>query len=152
MGIQSHSKQSKKAFIFSVSQEKLDTRVNVDNYLVAKDLLELRGLQYKELTGCYKGQKELSLLVHEEALKAVEHLVNKYNQECYLELDSIGAHGLRRATLVYRSPAKRKFIGYFRSRNKCVAERHDSYTIDKSTGLFYIVEKDYTEASQFNKQ
>jgi hypothetical protein len=58
-------------------------------------------------------------------------------------------HGLRYAYLDYLDGEEPQFIGYFRSRSiSYVNKLNCDYTFDLSTGRHYVVENDYTTASQ----
>lgn len=149
MSIQSHSKESNGLILFSVMKQYSGD--NYTNHEACILQLEQHNVDYKEVTGVYKGVREVSFLVDVTHLDIVVDIVKEHNQESILLLDKIGAHGLRKAMLYYPDSDDYDNIGWYRSRSAGLATKHDSYTYDASTDTYYVVETDYTKAGQIEQ-
>lgn len=123
----------KPIIIFSVFRSDAQEFHNEDCHQVIKNVFDDRGINYKELIGFYKGNKEKSLLVFAEHEEKIKELCKQFKQECYLYADSD-----RDAFLVY--PNKTEKIGRLKSTTKEVAEKHDNYTYDPNYQMYWITE------------
>ena len=92
----------------------------------------------KEVAGHYKGQSERSILVvptidAQEARDAICDLLEAYNQECGLYLDSN-----RGAYFIYPDGTE-EYQGQWQEVSYHVAQQQDGYTRDPATNKFYII-------------
>ena len=145
-----HSLPSDKLIIFSVYRQGWSSWNNKLNYKAVKGYLDALNIWYKEVKGCYNGIKELSFVIKAKHRKLAEVNAILFGQKTILLLSDNKAHGLRKAALYYLFTKTRIDIGYFRSRIKKEALKHDNYTYDPSTDTYYIVEEDYIKASQIS--
>ena len=154
MSLSSHSKVSNELIIFSVCQKDINIVENLANHLHILHTLEKKNIYCKSIEGVYKGNKELSIMVeikkeYNDIKLHIPFICKLYNQESYLHLGEVQAHGLRKAILCYlinKDNELEEYIGYFRSRPKEIAQKEDNYTFDPSTGNYFIVEQDYNQA------
>lgn len=140
MSVSAHSESNKKYVIFSVYQ---GCRLDVTNHACILDVLDNMGINYKELLGQYKGDKEQSVLIAMDDYPALRKILrDTFNQECTLLLENY-KHGLYKATFDYlqRPPesAHQEFAGYLRSVPEHIAMLHESWTYDEKQKTYFIV-------------
>jgi hypothetical protein len=148
MPIQSHSKDSKGLIIFSVMKPYSGDSYMNHEACIAQ--LNKNNIKYKEVTGVYKGIREVSFIIDVKHLDIAVEIAKEYDQESILILEKIGAHGMRKAALYYPDSGDCDQIGWFRSRPGEIATKQDSYTYDAVHDKYFVVEADYTQASQIN--
>ena len=149
MSIQSHSKPSSKLVIFSVynycyRSERMNNLLHEDvlMYLIAK------GIECIEVNGSYLGITEKSIVVDQVYIDRIKAIAESSNQDSILLLDEIGAHGTRKAHLQYMDSRPTETIGWLRESTREAAMAMQDYSYNPKTGKYYIVESDYTKASQ----
>lgn len=116
-------------------------------YLIASDNtdalendLKQYGLNYKKIIGKYTGLAGVEVTEHGFAVVTdkeilMESLGFKHQQESILKLD---AH--RNAELLFND-GRTKYIGVFKSTSEADALSSSAYTLDPSTGVYYICER-----------
>ena len=152
MSIQAHSRDSNELIIFSVYQDNKGYETNISNHKHIIGELKYKGVAFKEVIGVYNGKSEVSIMAeikrgYEDINLYVPLICILYNQESFLRLGRIQAHGLRKAELVYQGGGVNG-IGYFRSVAKSKAIVTDAYTYDIETDTYYMCVTDYTQASK----
>lgn len=132
--------------IFSAYQDDLSNGRNLKNHEQLLDDLHWQGIPHKVLVGCWKGRKELSVMVPEYEEGFVNRYGNIYKQEAYRTLDNErGAH------ITDFKTRKKNFVGFFIGVPKAVALKEDGWTLaadhifgtnvdgDESTHRYYII-------------
>lgn len=126
----------------------LDRQIDEQEYIIfASDAdsintvsaLTLLGVNYKPLKGRYKGVDEDSYIVNKRDHYSIDALIK--NQESILELSKLDKTGNRMATLVYKDGRKEP-IGYVVDVPKEEAEAMDAYTLDPSTGTYFVAKQE----------
>lgn len=116
--------------IFSVFQAGLG-EVNEMNHRMVLDRLDMMGIGYTILDGCYMGTYERSVMLmgfdHEDLVKSI---VKAYNQECYLR-----SYGDRVTELVYSNRIEK--IGVLVPVNS--VEGLDSWTYHRELKQYFTV-------------
>jgi hypothetical protein len=108
---------------------------NVDK-ATETNLLTSLGLQYKSVIGRYKGIDENSYMVlieDKDDRHRLEVYLKKYSQESYLYVNED-----RRSPLVFLDDKSTIELGRFSMVSPAEALLHDAFTLDVSTGLYYI--------------
>jgi len=124
--VRSQSKGGKYV-IFCVGQE--DERVNE-----FRDFAKSTRLVCKELRGSYKGKQEVSFITPEDVYRKIDHWT--VEEESVLILHEAMHDGARPAMLEYGGRAVP--AGMFRQCGQKEAESNDSWTLDPTTGCYYI--------------
>ncbi len=106
-----------------------------NSYVLEHSLLLSLGLQFKPVVGRYKGVDEASWLVLIDDNQDLERLkvqLKAHGQESYLWVNED-----RQATLVYLDDASRIELGKFSAIEPNEALKHDNFTVDPATGVYY---------------
>lgn len=93
-------------------------------------------LSIKQLSGCYKGQREISFIASEDTFQRLKHWVQE--EESVLVLNRPNRLGHRPATLVYG--AREQSVGYLRAASRSEALLRDSWTYDPLSQSYFIAE------------
>ncbi len=88
----------------------------------------------KELIGTYKAQREVSFIANKETFEKVSHWT--VEEESLLMLDSAMHDGARPATLIFGGHETP--IGMFRQCNQSEAMAQENWTLDPTTGSYYV--------------
>lgn len=117
-------------YIFSVERSEVAPDVNVCARITAKRQLDVQGVPYKIVTGCYEGEREESYVVAERDAAVVFSLARSFQQESVLHLDSS-----RNASLVFLEGGERVELGRWREVKH--GPLPDAYTVDHETGAVW---------------
>jgi len=101
--------------------------------------LETEGFIFKEVEGCYKGRKELSLYVDcpdLDSFAELHKIAQSFAQESVLCIDK---H--RKATLIYLNDGTAQTLGKLKQVSKHEALQQDNYTHDFTNNGYYVCEK-----------
>lgn len=116
-----------KYVIFCVGQDEK----RIDDF---REYTKANRLVCKELVGQYKYQVEKSFIANEDTFKKIDHWT--VEEESVLVLSEAKEDGARPALLVYGGHEVP--VGDFRQCDQKEAEAHDSWTLDPTTGSYYI--------------
>ncbi len=125
--------------IFSVFQSTEPTAVNFKNHMLVEYALKEKGLNFKEMGGCYKGKMESSFAVlvpwcdTNELIEEISKIAQRYNQESILYVDN---ESIAYLDNLHGTQEK---VGKFTQTPTEEALQQDSYTLDLSTGLYYTI-------------
>ena len=119
--------------ILSAHQNGLPRTYNDGSHKVMLASLDRHKIPYKEVTGCYKGHKEKSVIIPGEKTRFAETVGRFNRQESYLYLDNE-----RGAWFVDLATEHRVFAGHFREVPKEVALKHEGWT--ESEGRYWVIE------------
>lgn len=149
MSIQSHSKPSSKLVIFSVYNwnYRNDARNKIKHEATIL-YLKSKVHDFAVIMGCYDGRMELSIIMDQTYLDRALIISMDALQDSILLLDEIGANGTRKAHLQYMDGRPTKTIGWLRESTRDAAIAMSDYSYNPKTDKYYIVESDYTKASQ----
>lgn len=100
-------------------------------------------IPYKRLLGSYKGEQEPAFIVNQQYMSRVVSAGWVNNQESILLLSKIqGRH--RYATLYYLTAKNKESLlyelGRFYETTEEFAKKHEAWTYDPSTGLYFITD------------
>lgn len=95
MGVTMRQANFRRFYLFSVSREGLNTNENHKRTIEAINLCDDMGLNYAMVAGKYKGTKEVSFMVFDEAnlfRSEIEAICKLYNQESFIirDVDNYG--------------------------------------------------------------
>jgi len=123
--------------IFSVTNEsnRLSAQKEMCAQGVAVTLMHSLGVEFKTVSGCYKGETEQSYVVSALQAPLVRQLCNAFHQESFLRVDENNL-----AELVYLEEDRYEVIGELFEVDKYTALKQDAYTYDQTTQQYYIVE------------
>jgi len=124
--------QKKPVILFSAYQNDLSESTNIINHGKVLDDLDFLKIQPKVLIGCYKGNKELQILVTAKHEGNVLIFCDKYNQECYLKLDED-----RNAELIFMNDEESQQLG--KLVNVGATKPSSDYTYDKESNSYFTV-------------
>ena len=126
----------KEIFIFSVYQDSRPEYANKDNHTTIMQVLDQKGIDYKELTGVYNNTPEKSILVTktDETESLVKDFCIQFNQECYLFSD------YKRDSYLIDNSGNVSPIGRLLPSTPEHAKSLGSYSIDPDTGIYWITE------------
>jgi len=119
--------------IFSVFQSVRSDSYNLQSHKSLLNFLEQKGIGFKVLKGFYKGESELSVLVHANHLKTIEKIAIDFFQESILISDSN-----RLTSLHFLKDGTTENIGTLKKVSQKQALASDCYTFDVSTGHYWL--------------
>jgi len=107
-------------------------------YSMEEHNMELHGINFKRVTGCYKRQTEAAWIVNlKQWLKVLEVIPSIVQEKCVLALGAFNRiPGARTATLLYFGHKPPQDLGYFWPVTKAIALNCDAWTLDD--GQYYI--------------
>jgi hypothetical protein len=145
LNLSDHNARWEPFVILSVTPGELSTQAedvrNADfvEWLLANDI------PYKALNGSYKGKEEVSFLIRETDYSLVESDPAAWleDQETVLVLSAQAPHrhGLRTATLIYLNDRPNEVLGSWLNVTKDEALSRDAWTLDPSTGEYWVTKK-----------
>jgi hypothetical protein len=121
-------------FIFSVYQSNKSRTDNEkeSNFIFWK--LSNAGIPFKQVDGCYLGEREESFLVPAKYEKEIMEIAKAYNQESVLFVDS-----KRRGHLIYLEDNKTINLGTLQKVSDEQASNLEAYTYDPTTKSYWAV-------------
>lgn len=137
------SRGDSKYIILSAFKSTESRTKNEQNHNELLSLLYADKIRYKELSGSYHGEFELSVIVNYNHKKRLKELAARYKQDEVLLLHETGAHGVRKAELWDLINNKIAKAGWMRSVEKEVALKQPCYTYDNTQNQYFIIYKTY---------
>jgi hypothetical protein len=125
--------------IFSVFQKDKPAKDNFTAHMLVESLLKTAQLDYKELGGMYKGTPEQSFLVvapfgHlSPVLANIRKIAKRYNQESILYIDN------EKNAYLDDLIGQVEKIGKLTPTTQEDAVKQDGYSLDLSTGQYYVI-------------
>lgn len=124
------------ALLFSVFKGNRRKSDNVMCHIAAYDELVRNGVPFKEVSGMYKNESELSFIVFgDKAVQTGMVIAKSFNQESVLLLDQD-----RNATLIDCKTDTSTPLGRFKAVHESIAKRSTGWTFDNVTKQFFICE------------
>lgn len=126
-----------KTLFLSAELSTLDSAENNRRSNILLGHLQQKGYNFKPLVGVYKGTKEKSFAVEVDTRQLVDLLMvaKGFTQESVLIVDE-----KNKATLNFIGDKKKVKLGTFKIATKEVAEKHENYSFDPSTGRYFVVQ------------
>jgi hypothetical protein len=132
IGARSSAQGSERYVIFCVG---LDQRI----VMAFRAWARARGLKFKSLNGCYKGQTEDSFIINAKDFRKVA--VWTQNQESILLLGPCNARDQRPAMLLYQDGGQ-EFLGWLRSVPANQALSSDAWTYDPTQDAYFVCRRE----------
>jgi len=126
-----------KTIFLSAELSTLDSAENARRSAILSGHLAMKGYNFRQLLGVYKGTKERSFAV-EVTPKEVNDLLTvakSFTQESVLIVDEKNY-----ASLLYIATKAKQKVGKFKIASKEVAEKLENYSFDESTGKYFVVQ------------
>ena len=121
--------------IISAERSNLDWAQNFDRTQRLAKTLEVLGLPYKRVSGCYNGATDASFVVElnwATQASLIMHVAGLLEQELVLYVDSY-----RGASLEFTGGGS-QFLGRLRGVHPEAAGAYNSYTLDKTNNLAWV--------------
>lgn len=121
-------------YILSAERPNLTDAANFDNTKELERKLKLYGVAFKRALGCFHNRREVNFIVCGSSESTIIDLIREFRQDCALVLDS-----RRNASFIDRDGILTS-AGKFKVVPEDVALRQKSWTFDKVTNQYFIIE------------